>query len=125
MRENAGEYIVVVDGSVPLKDDGIYSTIAMGIFMVMLLQIGVGPALAHGISRAFAKGDREAEQHSYTTAFYVILLLASVGGLLVAAVVTFVPIPEMRRSSSCRSRSQSPKISRLPASGSNSASSAS
>ena len=28
MRDNAGEYIVVVDGSVPLKDDGVYSTIA-------------------------------------------------------------------------------------------------
>ena len=28
MEENAGKYIVVVDGSVPLKDDGVYSTIA-------------------------------------------------------------------------------------------------
>ena len=28
MQENAGEYIVIVDGSVPLKDDGVYSTIA-------------------------------------------------------------------------------------------------
>jgi len=28
MADNAGEYIVIVDGSVPLKDDGIYSTIA-------------------------------------------------------------------------------------------------
>ncbi|MEJ2402419.1 MAG: hydrogenase small subunit [Xanthomonadales bacterium] len=28
MEENKGEYLVIVDGSVPLKDDGIYSTIA-------------------------------------------------------------------------------------------------
>ncbi len=28
MEENKGKYIVVVDGSVPLKDDGVYSTIA-------------------------------------------------------------------------------------------------
>lgn len=28
MKENKGKYIVVVDGSVPTKDDGIYSTIA-------------------------------------------------------------------------------------------------
>ncbi len=28
MAENKGKYIVMVDGSVPLKDDGIYSTIA-------------------------------------------------------------------------------------------------
>jgi hydrogenase small subunit len=28
MHENEGKYIVIVDGSIPLKDDGIYSTIA-------------------------------------------------------------------------------------------------
>jgi hydrogenase small subunit len=28
MKENHGKYIVVVDGSIPLKDEGIYSTIA-------------------------------------------------------------------------------------------------
>ena len=28
MEENAGEYLVIADGSVPLKDDGVYSTIA-------------------------------------------------------------------------------------------------
>ena len=28
MEENAGKYIVVVDGSIPLKDNGVYSTIA-------------------------------------------------------------------------------------------------
>ena len=28
MEENKGEYLVIVDGSVPLKDDGVYSTIA-------------------------------------------------------------------------------------------------
>ncbi len=37
MEENAGEYIVVVDGSVPLKDDGIYSTIA-GITNLQMLE---------------------------------------------------------------------------------------
>ena len=28
MQENAGKYLVVVDGSVPTKDNGVYSTIA-------------------------------------------------------------------------------------------------
>jgi len=28
MHENAGKYLVIVDGSIPVKDDGIYSTIA-------------------------------------------------------------------------------------------------
>jgi len=45
MRENAGEYIVVVDGSVPLKDDGIYSTIA-GITNLQMLEETVRDAFA-------------------------------------------------------------------------------
>jgi hydrogenase small subunit len=45
MQENAGEYIVVVDGSVPLKDDGIYSTIA-GISNLQMLEETVKDAFA-------------------------------------------------------------------------------
>jgi hydrogenase small subunit len=45
MQENAGEYIVVVDGSVPLKDDGIYSTIA-GISNLQMLEETVRDAFA-------------------------------------------------------------------------------
>jgi hydrogenase small subunit len=45
MQENAGKYIVVVDGSVPLKDEGIYSTIA-GISNLQMLQETVKDAFA-------------------------------------------------------------------------------
>ena len=45
MRENAGKYIVVVDGSVPLKDDGIYSTIA-GVTNLQMLEETVKDAFA-------------------------------------------------------------------------------
>jgi hydrogenase small subunit len=45
MQDNAGEYIVVVDGSVPLKDDGIYSTIA-GITNLQMLEETVKDAFA-------------------------------------------------------------------------------
>jgi len=45
MKENAGEYIVIVDGSVPLKDDGIYSTIA-GISNLQMLEDTVRDAFA-------------------------------------------------------------------------------
>ena len=56
MKDNAGEYIVIVDGSVPLKDDGIYSTIA-GITNLQMLEetcrdafavISVGSCAAFG-----------------------------------------------------------------------------
>jgi len=45
MEENAGKYIVVVDGSVPLKDDGVYSTIA-GITNLQMLEETVENAFA-------------------------------------------------------------------------------
>lgn len=45
MRDNAGEYIVVVDGSVPLKDGGVYSTIA-GISNLQMLEETVRDAFA-------------------------------------------------------------------------------
>ena len=45
MKENAGEFIVVVDGSVPLKDDGVYSTIA-GISNLQMLEETVKDAFA-------------------------------------------------------------------------------
>jgi hydrogenase small subunit len=45
MQENAGKYIVVVDGSVPLKDEGIYSTIA-GISNLQMLRETVEDAFA-------------------------------------------------------------------------------
>lgn len=45
MAENKGKYIVIVDGSVPLKDNGIYSTIA-GITNVDMLKETVRDAAA-------------------------------------------------------------------------------
>jgi len=45
MEENKGKYIVIVDGSVPLKDDGVYSTIA-GVSNVQMLQDTVKNAFA-------------------------------------------------------------------------------
>jgi hydrogenase small subunit len=45
MQENKGKYIVVVDGSVPLKDDGVYSTIA-GISNLQMLEETLEDAFA-------------------------------------------------------------------------------
>jgi len=45
MKDNAGEYIVIVDGSVPIKDGGIYSTIA-GMTNLQMLEETVKDAFA-------------------------------------------------------------------------------
>ncbi|MEM8953989.1 MAG: oligosaccharide flippase family protein [Verrucomicrobiota bacterium] len=72
---------------------GIYSTIAMGILIVMLLQIGVGPALTHGISQALARHSRSDQQSFYTTAFFIILGLATIGVMVVSSILTTIPLP--------------------------------
>ncbi|MEM7144757.1 MAG: oligosaccharide flippase family protein [Verrucomicrobiota bacterium] len=72
---------------------GIYSTIAMGILIVMLLQVGVGPALTHGISQALARNSRTDQQNYYTTAFFIILGLATLGVTIVSSILTTIPIP--------------------------------
>jgi len=45
MRENKGKYIVVVDGSVPVKDGGVYSTIA-GVSNLQMLEDTLKDAIA-------------------------------------------------------------------------------
>lgn len=55
MEEFAGEYLVIVDGSIPVKDDGIYSTIA-GISNLQMLEetaAGAAAIVAVGTCAAF------------------------------------------------------------------------
>jgi len=44
MKDNAGKYLVIVDGSIPLKDGGVYSTIAGHSNLDMLKETAAGAA---------------------------------------------------------------------------------
>lgn len=44
MKDNYGKYILIVDGSIPTKDDGIYSTIAGTTNLAMLKEVAAGAA---------------------------------------------------------------------------------
>ena len=56
MHENGGEYILIVDGSIPLKDDGVYSTIAGMTNLDMLLQVAKDAAAIVSIGTCAAFG---------------------------------------------------------------------
>jgi hydrogenase small subunit len=56
MKENHGNYIVVVDGSIPLKDDGIYSTIAGMTNLEMLKETVEGAAAVVAVGSCAAFG---------------------------------------------------------------------
>ena len=55
MREHHGKYLLVVDGSIPTKDDGVYSTIAGMTNLAMLEEAAAGAAaiIAVGTCAAF------------------------------------------------------------------------
>ena len=56
MQENWGKYLLVVDGSIPLKDDGIYSTIAGMTNLAMLQEVAAGAAAIISVGTCAAFG---------------------------------------------------------------------
>ncbi|MDJ0880905.1 MAG: hydrogenase small subunit [Gammaproteobacteria bacterium] len=56
MHENGGQYIVIVDGSIPIKDDGVYSTIAGITNLDMLKQVAEDAAAIVSVGSCAAYG---------------------------------------------------------------------
>jgi hydrogenase small subunit len=56
MQENWGKYLLVVDGSIPMKDDGIYSTIAGTTNLAMLKDVAAGAAAIISVGTCAAYG---------------------------------------------------------------------
>lgn len=71
---------------------GLYATIAVSIGTIILFQIGIGPALTHGISRAVSGKDKLLEKQYFTTSWFLLSALSIAGGLIAAAVIAFVPL---------------------------------
>ena len=75
------------------EEFGIYATVSMSLFAVNLLQLGVGPAAAKGISEAAAASDREREARIYWNGTILVLSLGILAVSLIGLVVGLVPIP--------------------------------
>ena len=75
------------------EEFGLYTTVNLTLSMVALLQVGVGPALTHGLTRARAAGDEEKQRELGSTAFFLMAGIALLAGVTLAAVLTFVPLP--------------------------------
>jgi hydrogenase small subunit len=56
MQDNAGKYLVIVDGSIPLKDGGVYSTIAGHSNLDMLKETAAGAAAIIAVGTCAAYG---------------------------------------------------------------------
>ncbi len=77
------------------EEFGLYTAVNMTLAMVALLQIGVGPSLAHGLSAAKAKGNSGTASELASTAFFVMIGMALLAGAILASVLVFAPLPEL------------------------------
>jgi O-antigen/teichoic acid export membrane protein len=72
---------------------GVYSVVNVTLGIVALMQVGIGPALAHGLSGAKARGVEGESRQLASSAFFMTAGLAGLAGLLLAAVLARVPLP--------------------------------
>lgn len=74
---------------------GLFTTVTLALTTVSLLEVGVGPALAHGIAQADARGDATRRSELASTAFLMMVVVAMGAGAVLAFVLITVPIPTL------------------------------
>lgn len=77
------------------EEFGIYATISLGVLMVSILELGVGPALGRKISEASAKGDKAREGQLFVSGLVLITGLILLGTILAVGLISFVPLPTL------------------------------
>lgn len=76
-----------------LGDDyNLYATIAVSIGTIILFQVGIGPALTHGISRAISNKNEVLQKQYFSTSWFLLLALTTIAGLFASLVFLFVPL---------------------------------
>lgn len=74
---------------------GLYTTVNLTLATITLLQVGVGPALTHGLTKARAEGDAVRQRELGSTAFFLMVGIALLAGLAFIAILMLVPIPTL------------------------------
>jgi O-antigen/teichoic acid export membrane protein len=77
------------------EEFGLYTTVNLTLSTVALLQVGVGPALTHGLTRANAAADEARQRELGSTAFFLMAGIALLAGLALASVLLLVPLPSI------------------------------
>lgn len=71
---------------------GVYATVGITLSIVIMLEIGIGPALAHGLSSAKARNDEGRVRSLASSAFVLVAGLAVLIGVILSAVLLATPL---------------------------------
>ncbi|HVJ45325.1 MAG TPA: oligosaccharide flippase family protein [Luteolibacter sp.] len=77
------------------EEFGLYTLVSLTLGTVSLLEIGVGPALTHGLSKARATHDDDAVRRLSSTSFFVMLVMAFAVASLMALIISTIPYPTL------------------------------
>ena len=72
---------------------GVYASVGIALSTVIMLEIGIGPALAHGISSARAQDSGDRVGSLTSSAFFLVLGMSLLVGLVLSCVLLFTPLP--------------------------------
>ena len=72
---------------------GLYSTVNLTLATVAMLQIGIGPALTHGLARARSDHDDQKQRELGSTGFLLMAGISILAGILLATVLLSIPVP--------------------------------
>lgn len=74
------------------EEFGLYTTVGLTLSTISMLEVGVGPALTHGLTRAHAATDEIKQRELGSTAFFLMLGMSLLVGLALAVVLWSVPL---------------------------------
>lgn len=77
------------------EEFGLYTTVNLTLATISLLQVGVGPALTHGLSKARVADDEKSLKELGSTAFFLMAGIALFAGALLASFLIWVPLPSL------------------------------
>lgn len=71
---------------------GVYATVGITLSIVIMLEVGIGPALAHGLSSAKARNDEGRVKALASSAFVLVAGLAVLIGAILSSVLLVTPL---------------------------------
>lgn len=74
---------------------GLYASVSLTLSIISLFEVGVGPALAHGLAKATATGDRERLRVLASTSFFIMVGIALLVAAVMATVLVLVPVNQL------------------------------